>query len=435
MEQDKLLQGIVELPVNTQLHWKHPTDAVSLFLQNKGLPRQKEDGMTAAEHILSEQKNITFVGESLTGKVKIKTAQDVAFLFKNLESAASENVFTVLHKKDNTYTVLYVSTGTDTQSLVDIKQIVAAANELGAAAVTLVHNHPSGSLNASTHDYAIHARLEKAFSGTNIAVHDSVIINTDSGRFSVFNSLCTDNINKQKDGERETVEAKVYQFDRKKLYIPTHQLTQITSSRDVATFLSCQKRGAAGKLQAIVLDSSNHITRYFFMDENLSYEALKNKLIVEAGKHGNKVILTSNGVINQSQINALKTGLHAAMIDLLDILVIKQNEDILNNYISFQETGMLEQNVPYNNSSMLFREFPSKVGNVEITPEQRMALEEGKRIVLSGVKDKTGKEYGTTYVILDQKTNKIKLLQPYNENKSRIARATNPVKKKTGLKI
>jgi DNA repair protein RadC len=147
MKQGKLLQGIVEPPVNTQLRWKHPADAVSLFPQDEGLPQ--EDGeMTAVEHILSEQKNITFVGESLTGKVKIKTAQDVAFLFKNLESAASENVFTVLHKKDGTYTVLYVSTGTSTQSLVDIKQIVTAANELGATAVTLVHNHPSGSLNA-----------------------------------------------------------------------------------------------------------------------------------------------------------------------------------------------------------------------------------------------------------------------------------------------
>ncbi|MDR0619706.1 MAG: DUF3945 domain-containing protein [Bacteroidales bacterium] len=429
MEQDKLPQGIVESPVDTQLHWTHPTAAISLFPQDKGLPQQKDDGMTAVEHILSEQKNITFVGESLTGKVKIKTAQDIAFLFKNLESAASENVFAVLHKKDGTYTVLYISTGTGTQSLVDIKQIVAAANELDATAVTLVHNHPSGSLNASKHDYAIHARLEKAFSGTNIEVHDSIIINTDSGQFSVFNSLVIDNIDKQKDDKKEIVEAKVYQFDRRKLYIPTHQLTQIATSKDVAIFLSCQKRGAAGKFQAIVLDSGNHITRYFFIDENLPYETLKNKLIVEAGKHGNKIILTSNGKINQSRINALKTGLNSAMIDILDVLVIKQNKDILNNYISLQEAGMLEQNAAYR------KEFPVKISNVEITPEQRVALEEGKRIALSGVKDKTGKEYGATYVILDRKTNKIKLLRPQDKNKTGSALPTKPVavKKKTGV--
>jgi DNA repair protein RadC len=434
MEQDKSLQGIVEPPVNTQLRWKHPSDAVSLFPQDEGLPQQEDGEMTAVEHLLSEQKNITFMGESLTGKVTIKTTQDVAFLFKNLESAASENVFAVLHKKDGTYTVLYVSTGTSTQSLIGIKQIVTAANKLNATAVTLVHNHPSGSLGASKHDYAIHARLEKAFSGMNIEVHDSVIIDTDSGQFSVFNNSDNNNIDKLND-EKETVEAKVYQFDRKKLYIPTHQLTQIATPKDVATFLSRQKRGAAGKLQVIVLDSNNHITRYFFIDENLPSETLKNKLIVETGKHGNKVILTSNGKINQSQIRALKTGLDSAMIDVLDVLVIKQNKDILNNYVNFQETGMLEQSTPYSNSPALFREFPFKIGHIKITSEQRLALREGKHIVLSGIKDRAGKVHGTTCVILDQRTNKIKLLQPQNKNKFKIIPTTKPVRKKTGLGV
>jgi hypothetical protein len=253
-------------------------------------------------------------------------------------------------------------------------------------------------------------------------VHDSIIINTDSGKFSVFNSFDTNNIDNQKD-EKEITEAKVYQFDRKRLYIPTHQLTQIATPKDVAIFLSRQKRGAAGKFQAIVLDNNNHITRYFFIDENLPYKALKSKLIVEVGKHGNKVILTSNGKINQSRISALKAELKSAMIDILDVLVIKQNEDILNNYVSFQETGMFEPNVPY------------KIGNVEITLEQRISLEEGKRIALFGVRDKTGKAHDITYVVLDRETNKIKLLQPQDKKKLKIISIIKPLKKKPEIRI
>ena len=42
----------------------------------------KKLDVTYMERMLSKQKGMTFMGEKLTGVVKIKSANDVAFLFK-----------------------------------------------------------------------------------------------------------------------------------------------------------------------------------------------------------------------------------------------------------------------------------------------------------------------------------------------------------------
>jgi uncharacterized protein YjbI with pentapeptide repeats len=84
---------------------------------------------------------------------------------------------------------------------------------------------------------------------------------------------------------------------------------------------------------------------------------------------------------------------------------------------------------------------PSKIGNVEITVAQRLALQEGKCIEIKRIKDKTGKMYDTTYVIFDQKTNKVKILRQQGENKFQKAQVkqvnsvAKTVPKGKGMKI
>ncbi|MDR1897070.1 MAG: DUF3945 domain-containing protein [Prevotellaceae bacterium] len=78
---------------------------------------------------------------------------------------------------------------------------------------------------------------------------------------------------------------------------------------------------------------------------------------------------------------------------------------------------------------------PSKIGNVEITPEQRAALQEGKHIILNGLKDKNGKEYKTVNVAFNKNTNKIKLLQSKPDKKITVANKIEVNKKKIGPKL
>jgi DNA repair protein RadC len=56
------------------------------------------------------------------------------------------------------------------------REIVKRALELGASAVILVHNHPSGDLTPSKSDAIFSQEVQRALSIMNMALHDSLII-------------------------------------------------------------------------------------------------------------------------------------------------------------------------------------------------------------------------------------------------------------------
>jgi Ni,Fe-hydrogenase III small subunit len=84
---------------------------------------------------------------------------------------------------------------------------------------------------------------------------------------------------------------------------------------------------------------------------------------------------------------------------------------------------------------------PTQIGNVKITQEQRLALQQGKSIVLSGVKTKTGEIHDTLHVKLFG--NKLKLLKPEKKEEEQQqqpkiaqARMTTPAARKNkGLRM
>jgi DNA repair protein RadC len=56
------------------------------------------------------------------------------------------------------------------------REIVKRALELGASAVIMVHNHPSGDPTPSKADVSFSQQVERALSVMNIALHDSLIV-------------------------------------------------------------------------------------------------------------------------------------------------------------------------------------------------------------------------------------------------------------------
>ena len=69
-----------------------------------------------------------------------------------------------------------MSEGTIDQAAVYIRQVVKRALDLGAAAVILVHNHPSGDPSPSRADIDITKAIAAAGKPLGIAVHDHLII-------------------------------------------------------------------------------------------------------------------------------------------------------------------------------------------------------------------------------------------------------------------
>ena len=71
------------------------------------------------------------------------------------------------------------SEGSVDQAAIYTREVVRRAMDLGAAAIILVHNHPSGDSAPSRQDIAMTKDIINAAKAFNIAVHDHIIIGKD----------------------------------------------------------------------------------------------------------------------------------------------------------------------------------------------------------------------------------------------------------------
>ncbi|WP_242096783.1 DNA repair protein RadC [Sphingomonas sp. CROZ-RG-20F-R02-07] len=88
--------------------------------------------------------------------------------------------FRVLHL--NTRNMLIrdevMSQGTLDQAAVHVREVIRRAIDLNAAAIILVHNHPSGDPAPSRADIQITRQIEHASKALGIALHDHIIVGT-----------------------------------------------------------------------------------------------------------------------------------------------------------------------------------------------------------------------------------------------------------------
>ena len=81
-----------------------------------------------------------------------------------------------LDTKNNLLTDEVLGQGTVNQAPVYVREVIKRALELGASAVILVHNHPSGDTKPSRDDIRLTEEVVKAGKPLGIAVHDHLII-------------------------------------------------------------------------------------------------------------------------------------------------------------------------------------------------------------------------------------------------------------------
>src|SRR5690606_25931657 len=99
------------------------------------------------------------------------------------------------HKKVEEFRVLFLNhkhaliadevqnTGTVNHTPVYPREVVRRALELGASAIILAHNHPSGDIAPSQADIDITRQVVEAAKALSVAVHDHLIVG-ESGHFS-----------------------------------------------------------------------------------------------------------------------------------------------------------------------------------------------------------------------------------------------------------
>ncbi|WP_422081654.1 RadC family protein [Ulvibacterium sp.] len=143
------------------------------LMQFKGIGEAKAVTIAAALEIGRRRR-----GEQALKISKIESSRDAFELLHPRMGELEHEEFWILYL-NNANKVLHMaqlSKGGITGTLVDVRLVMKQALELGAVALILAHNHPSGNLRASKADKEITQKLQLAAGALDIKVLDHLII-------------------------------------------------------------------------------------------------------------------------------------------------------------------------------------------------------------------------------------------------------------------
>lgn len=205
---------------------------------------------SVVERVFTESGSFKF-----TSGERIKSADDVAFIFSALEDAAKEHSFAVF-VKDGVPTVVELGMGTFTGTMVDMPTASLAYNRIRPDEIYFVHNHPSGNLVCSAQDVQMLRKFEEM---SDVPVY-GVIINLKTGKYGTFDTSNNTSVGEKRIPERE-LPLSVHTLD-KQIFAPDYDpMAQplVRGSADVAKFLNSQRMGDRGKVSFLILSRANRI--------------------------------------------------------------------------------------------------------------------------------------------------------------------------------
>jgi DNA repair protein RadC len=146
----------------------------------KGIGEAKAVAITAALELGRRRR-----AEEALEKIKINSSKSVFDLMQpNIGDLPHEEFWIIyLNNSNKVLQTSQLSKGGITGTLVDIRLALKNALQLGAVALILSHNHPSGTLKPSQADISLTKKLTKAGEILDIKVLDHVII-TEKAYFS-----------------------------------------------------------------------------------------------------------------------------------------------------------------------------------------------------------------------------------------------------------
>lgn len=123
--------------------------------------------------------------EEALERMKIISSKSVFELMQPIVGELPHEEFWIIYLNNSNKVIQYVqlSKGGITGTLVDVRLVMKRALELGATAIVLVHNHPSGTLLPSEADKQLTQKLKTASESLDISVLDHLII-TEENYFS-----------------------------------------------------------------------------------------------------------------------------------------------------------------------------------------------------------------------------------------------------------
>ncbi|MFK7834475.1 MAG: DNA repair protein RadC [Winogradskyella sp.] len=154
--------------------------SISQLMEFKGIGEAKAISITAALE-LGRRRRL----EDQLSLDKVSSSRSVFDVMQPVIGDLPHEEFWILYLNNSNKIIQknQLSKGGITGTLVDVRLVLKNALEVGAVALILCHNHPSGTLKASQADKDITSKLKRAAESLDISVLDHLII-TENAYFS-----------------------------------------------------------------------------------------------------------------------------------------------------------------------------------------------------------------------------------------------------------
>lgn len=333
------------------LSFDEPVEEVRYDVLLEPEPLRKEVDFANVQRVFEESKAFQFSAPN-----KIRQPRDVAYIFKQLETAAVENAFAVL-VKDGKPTVIHLGMGRIDATYAPMDSVVAADKKINADKVYFIHNHPSGNIKASVEDIRM-LDVWKSFFGEKM--QPGIIINTRSGLYGEFDSN-NDSLSSQElvTGEEPQYPVKLYSFSKLVFEKEYQETDKVQSSHDVARFVSSQRLGKRSKLSYLVMSNGCEILANIHTQrsriQGKDIKDLSQQIIQDVVMFGgNTVISYGSAKIGRKIIESLFSTLRQNNIRMLDHIQLLPDVDVKNalglgtgayHYMSASDEGWIN---PFN---------------------------------------------------------------------------------------
>ena len=192
-------------------YWWELSEVVSF---DKPIPCRGNVGMWQMPPALAAQVTAADSLERSVGET-VATADDAARVFHSAVLIAGENegffVLPLDSERRALAAPILVALGEPTTTTVDPGEVFSAALQVGAKAIVVAHNHPSGNLTASEQDKLLTDELARLGDALGVAVLDHLIIGGGSaatfGRFCASSQSAQTSLEHVRDGAPRAVGA------------------------------------------------------------------------------------------------------------------------------------------------------------------------------------------------------------------------------------
>lgn len=299
------------------------------------------------ERRFNEDKSIQLTGS----RAKIKSIDDVAYLFRSLEDKAVEHSFLAL-VKDGRATVIHTGMGNATSTIVDSSSLAVLLDAIQPDKVYFVHNHPSGSLKPSSPDLRTAENIEKMLDGR--VPLECLIIDSYRHEYVSFDGLGTETyaMPEERTSNRRV---QLYTFDQH-VFDKDWKPSTISSAHDIAGFVASERLGERDKVCCLVLNNRNGIVGNLCpsvvsladLDKEQLQTLVRDALLM-GGKslafYGNNIDLNGTEL---SRLGKQLQALSGGNLRILDALNLSRGG---NGYTSAMELGRLYESEPIYNEA------------------------------------------------------------------------------------